>query len=197
MTQKSIKVVVGSKTEQPCVYVLDLTPEFYERIQATRKKLKERKQTNPELKSLGLKNHGGVVYPYFLRSNIIRGIEKQERDITGLVSLAIHDKHFTRKVTEEIANYNTNTCFYYVEQEYETDLLGYFMKSSTDPLRIMFFDDFIGFLSLEEPGNIQHVSYPISYDELEDAYNHMLYYYEELENPDEYEDEDLDDYLNY
>lgn len=193
MTQKSIKIVVGSKTEQPCVYVLDLTPEFYNRIQETRKKLKERKQTNPELKSLGLKNHGDVVYPYFLRSNIIRGIEKQERDITGLVALAIHDKHFTRKVTQEITNYNKDACFYYIEQEYETDLLGYFIKSLTDPLRILFFDDFIGFMSLEEPNNIQHVSYPISYDKLEDAYNHMQYYYEELENPDE----DLDDYLNY
>lgn len=193
MTNKSIKIVVGSKSEQPCIYVFDLTEVLYEKIQEARTKLKEIQQTNPKRKQVSWNIDFYRVYPYFLRSNIIRGIEKQERDISGLVSFAIHDKYFTRKVTEEINNSQKEKCFSYMEQEYESDLLAYFIKNSSSPLKIMFFDTFIGFVSLEEPGNIQHVSYPISYDELDNAYCHMQNYYENLEN----QDEDEDDYWGY
>jgi len=199
MTPKSIKVVVGSKTEQPCVYAFDLTEALYEKIQESRKKLKEIQQANPQRKQISWNTDFYRIHPYFLRSTIIRGIEKQERDVTGLVSLAIHDKHFTRKVTEEFTIFNKDKCFYYVEEEYETDLLAYFIKNSSIPLKILFFEEFIGFMSLEEPSNIEHISYHITYGELEDAYYHMQNYYEELENPEEDDDDDeyLNDYLNY
>ena len=37
MTPKSIKVVIRTKTEQPCVYAFDLTETLYERMQESRK----------------------------------------------------------------------------------------------------------------------------------------------------------------
>ncbi|MCO7722411.1 hypothetical protein NJB85_04345 [Myroides odoratimimus] len=196
MTDKSIKIVIGSKSEQPCIYVFDLTENLYEKIQGTRKKLKEIQKIEPDRKFISWKPELFCINPYFLRSNIIRGIEKQERDITGLVSLAIHDKHFTRKVTEEFDTSNKHKCLAFVEQAYITDFLAYFIKDSSIPLKILLFDDFFGFLSLEKPDDIQHISYPISYDDLDDAYNDMLCYYEMLENQeeDEEEDENLWDY---
>lgn len=51
--------------------------------------------------------------------------------------------------------------------------------------RIIFYENYVTIMSLEK-SYVQRISYPISYNQLEGAYNHINYYYEGLKYEDDF-----------